>query len=154
MEPSQEVKSAAARIQDHLAEFSWLTPVPEHFLHVWLGGPNTIGDRASSWAGAGPFEIECRRINCFHSAVVVEAHADRLHAMIEGTDIDPRTFLPHMTIAVTNEEHDPADLRRALVSLREDRLGATTASEAQRIRFPASRVTLLRPWEVLETVTF
>ena len=57
-----------------------------------------------------------------------------------------------MTIGVTREQHDPDDLQRALLSLREAELGAATVIDLKRVRFPAAQATLLRPWTVVETV--
>jgi beta-phosphoglucomutase-like phosphatase (HAD superfamily) len=115
---------------------------------------STLGEQPSQWRGTGAFEVSYERINCFHSAVVVEAHAPRLHELIEGSDLDADTFLPHLTIATTTEAHAPADLQELLVTLRERQLGTGTASEAKRVRFPAARTTLLQPWEVVETIRF
>jgi hypothetical protein len=86
--------------------------------------------------------------------VVVEAQAEQLEALIAGTTVDRRTFLPHMRVAVTGEEHDADDLREGLASLREERLGTAVALEAKRIRLPAARTTLFQPWQVVETVSF
>ena len=43
VEPSREVKAAAARLQESLRRFGWIDLVPEHFLHVWLGLPERLG---------------------------------------------------------------------------------------------------------------
>lgn len=152
IETPEAIKQKAAQLQAHLAHLRWLRPIPDHFLHVWFGGPVTLGGRPSEWRGTGAFDITYEGINCFHSAVVVEAHAQRFHELIEGTDLDPATFLPHMTIAVTTQEHDPGELRDVLVPLHETRLGTDRATEAKRVRFPAGRTTLFQPWDVLETV--
>jgi hypothetical protein len=57
-----------------------------------------------------------------------------------------------MTIGVTREEHDPEDLRRVLLPVRNIELGVSGVTELTRIRFPAGQTTLLRPWSVMETV--
>jgi 2'-5' RNA ligase len=152
IEPSPNIKKAAARLQRHLDRFPWLAPVPEHFLHVSLGEAAVLEQALNRWAGSGSFEIRYERVNCFHSAVVVEAHSPRLHDLVEGTTLDPRTFLPHLTIAVTREEHEPDDLRSVLIPLRDLELGRATATEATRARVPAARSTVLCPWEVVEKV--
>jgi hypothetical protein len=54
---------------------------------------------------------------------------------------------------VTREKHDPDDLRRVVLPLREVELGTATVTELKRVRFPAARTTLLQPWAVVETVT-
>ena len=152
IEPSPAVKASAARIQERLRQFSWLVAIPDHFLHVWFGDARALGDRTNSWAGSGAAEIEYRNVSCFHSAVVVDAHAPSLARMIEGTDLDPETFLPHLTIAITRERHDPAELRDVLIPLRDARVATETAMQVKRVRVPASRTTFLQPWDVLEVV--
>jgi 2'-5' RNA ligase len=72
--------------------------------------------------------------------------------MIEGTGLDPETFLPHLTIAITRERHDAAELRDVLIPLRNAHVATETATEVKRVRVPASRTTFLQPWEVLEVV--
>jgi 2'-5' RNA ligase len=152
IEPPPNIKQAVARLQGQLERFTWLVPLPAHFLHVSLGEAAVHEGAPGKWTGAGSFEIGYQRINCFHSAVVVEAHSPRLHDLVEGTTVESRTFLPHLTIAVTREEHEPADLRSVIVRLRDVDLGRATAVEVTRARVPASRSTLLRPWEVVEKV--
>jgi hypothetical protein len=75
VEAPAHVKEGAVELQDALAHLDWLTPVPDHFLHVWLAGPGTMGNAYERWADVRPFAAEFRRVNCFHSAVVVEAAA-------------------------------------------------------------------------------
>jgi hypothetical protein len=152
IEPSPAVKAGALRIQEHLRHLAWLAPIPDHFLHVWFGEARVLGERTKSWAGGGSPEIEYRNVNCLHSAVVVEAHAPGLARMIEGTGLDADTFLPHLTIAVTREEHDPEELRELLIPLRETNIATEAAAEVKRVRVPAARTTFLQPWEVLEVV--
>jgi hypothetical protein len=72
--------------------------------------------------------------------------------MIEGTGLDPETFLPHLTIAITREEHEAAELRDVLVPLRETKVATETAVEVRRVRVPAARSTFLQAWDVLEVV--
>jgi hypothetical protein len=38
IEPPGEIKQAALELQATFASLEWLAPIPEHFLHVWLGG--------------------------------------------------------------------------------------------------------------------
>ena len=79
--------------------------------------------------------------------------APTLRRFVAGTEADTAAFLPHMTIGVTREEHDPEDLRRALVPVRNVELGVSEVTELKRIRFPAGQTTLLRPWSIIETVS-
>jgi hypothetical protein len=137
--PALPLKEAAAGVQERLVRFDWLVPVPEHFLHVWLGP--TVAE------GAPRVRAEVGPVTCFHSAVVAEAHGD-LHRLVPASP----TFLPHLSLAYAREEHDPAELRELLVGLRGDRLGELVPDEILFVRFPASRTTLLRPWEVVRTM--
>ncbi len=150
--PPGEIKQAALSLQGAFASLEWLSPVPEHFLHVWLGGAISATGPAGELRHTGAFEAVYRRVNCFHSAVVVEVEAPQLHKLVAGTQVDASTFLPHMTIGVTRQEHDPGDLRRVLLPLRNVQLGVGEVTELTHIRFPAARTTLLQPWTILETV--
>ena len=150
--PPKEIKRAARELQGALASFEWLAPVPEHFLHVWLAGATSTGGRAHELRHSGAFDAVYQRVNCFHSAVVVEVEAPQLRELIAGTEVDASTFLPHMTIGVTREEHDPRELRAALLPLRNAELGGGKVAELTCIRFPAAQTTLLQPWTVIESL--
>jgi hypothetical protein len=152
VEPPREIKRAAMNLQGVFAGLNWLAPVPEHFLHVWVGGARELATKPEELRKSGSFEAVYRRVNCFHSAVVVEVEAPPLRSFVAGTEVDTATFLPHMTIGVTREEHDPEDLRRVLLPVRNIELGVSGVTELTRIRFPAGQTTLLRPWSVMETV--
>ncbi len=118
VEPSREVKAAAARLQESLRRFDWIDLVPEHFLHVWLGVPERLGDAPQRWPELAPFEIGYPRSNCFHDAVVVEV-TQPVRRLVAGTQNDLPEFLPHMTVGVTRVEHPAAELRDTLTELRE-----------------------------------
>jgi hypothetical protein len=152
VEPPPEVKQAALNLQGIFAGLDWLAPIPEHFLHVALGGARGLGTKPQELRNSGSFEAVYRRVNCFHSAVVVEVEAPPLRRFLAGTDVDTATFLPHMTIGITRNEHDPQDLRRALLPVRNSEVGVSEVTEVKRIRFPAAQTTLLRPWSIVETV--
>jgi hypothetical protein len=151
VEPTPEVKAAAARIQNALRAFEWLEPVPEHFLHVWLGLPERLGRAPEPWRELAPFEIGYAHPTCFHNAVVVEV-TPTLRRLVAGTQNDLPEFLPHLTLAVTRAEHDPAELRDMLKVLHAAYLGAQLVAETKLVRFPASQSTLFQPWEVVQTV--
>ncbi len=142
IEPSAAVKRAAVELQRPLAGIDWLKPLPERFLHVTLPIPGT------ELRGKGPFDLEYRRVNCFHEAVVVEIAAPSLRAALPST-----TFLPHLTLAITTRKAPPRELRDVLINLREARLGREIASEAIRITFPFSRERFSEPWTVRERVS-
>jgi 2'-5' RNA ligase len=152
IEPPDEIKRAAGEVQKAFAGLRWIAAVPEHFLHVALGTPAALTRRPERLCGGGAFEARYQRVNCFHSAIVVEMEATKLHDFIEGTQVDAATFLPHMTIGVTREERDPGQLRQALLPVRDSHLGIGRVTELKRVRFPAAQMTLLRPWSVVETV--
>ncbi len=152
IEPPDEIKRAAVDLQRAFAGLRWIAPVPEHFLHVALGTPAALTRRPERLSNGGAFEARYQRVNCFHSAIVVEVEATKLHTFIEGTKVDAATFLPHMTIGVTRDGRDPSQLRQALLPLRDSHLGIAKVTELKRVRFPAAQMTLLRPWSVVETV--
>ena len=135
IEPTPEVRERAAELQRALARLDWLAPLPVHLLHVTL--PARV-------AGP-PFEIEYRRVNCFHEAVFVEAHAPELRRR-------STPFLPHLTLAVTRREHDPAPLRDVLVPLRDAWVGRQVVGEIVRCAIPIGRGSVLSPWRVVERV--
>jgi hypothetical protein len=146
------VKAAVVGLQELLRRFEWIELVPEHFLHVWLGAPERLGDAPQRWPELAPFEIRFPRPNCFHNAVVVEV-TKPLRRLVAGTQNDLPEFLPHLTVAVTRVEHSPEELRDALTQLRETDVGAQTVGETKLVRFPAAQSTLFQPWEVVETVS-
>ena len=151
VEPSREVKAAAARLQESLRRFGWIDLVPKHFLHVWLGLPERLGDAPQRWPELGPFEIRYPRANCFHDAVVAEV-TQPVRRLVAGTQNDLPEFLPHMTVAVTRVEHPADELRDTLTELREIDFGVQAVAETKLVRFPGAQSTLFQPWEVVETV--
>ena len=122
VEPPASVKRAAAGIQAALSHLDWLVPVPDHFLHVWVGLRDTIGDAWRSWGAVEPFTIAYTRVNCFHSAVVVEVDGP-LRPLVAGMPNDTPDFLPHMTIGVARQAAAPDELRDVLRGLRDSKLG-------------------------------
>lgn len=152
VEPSDEIKAAAGPIQEKLSRFPWLLPVPDHFLHVWIGLGERIGDGWQRWTELEPVEVGYARLNCFHAAIVIEV-AGPLRQLVEGTPNDLPTFLPHMTVAVTREPASPEPLREVLAPVRETVLGSEVVREVKRVRFPAARTTLYRPWSVEHLVS-
>ena len=102
VEPPAEIKAAAHRLQEALAQVTWLVPVPDHFLHVAIGLSDRIGDVAEEWEDLEAFPITYANVNCFHAAVVVEVEGP-MSQLVAGTPYDDSTFLPHMTLAVARQ---------------------------------------------------
>jgi hypothetical protein len=142
LEPSPAIKAAAVALQRPLGAIDWLRLLPDHFLHVTLPVPGT------ELHGGGPFELEYRRVNCFHDAVVVEVAAPELQAIHPLT-----TFLPHLTLAYPMREAPPGELRDVVTGMREAVLGREEATEAIHISFPFSRQRFLEPWTVRERIS-
>src|SRR5207247_6120958 len=70
VEPSQEVKAAAAGVQESLRRFDWIELVPEHFLHVWPAGSGRPGEAPQRWPALPPFEPAYLPPTCCHATVV------------------------------------------------------------------------------------
>jgi hypothetical protein len=170
-------------VQESFAPLDWITPQPEHFLHTSVAAV-AVSDRRptneeigvaverarQAWAGVEAFEVEYRRINCFHPAVVVEVSGRGPSALVsqlvqsgywDGLPIDgavgavdPELFLAHVTIGLVNEPHDPAPLRDVLVPIRDAELGSQAIHEAALCVVPASRTTILTRWDVVARVRF
>ena len=141
--PPTEVKREVRRLQAALENVAGLEPIPEHFLHVWLRGRH--GADVEALAQANPFPVVYRNVNCFPTAVVVEAQAQQLEDVAAPPD-----FLPHMTIAVIRGRPEVAPVRAAVTPLRDTDLGTHVVDELARIAFPAGRTTVLQPWSVIE----
>jgi hypothetical protein len=179
----QQLIPAVRDVQDAFSHLEWIVPTPDHFLHTWLVGgaflrrsptarevASAVQQAECSWKGASDFDVTYRRINCLHTAVVVEVEgeAPRLLAeklieddywgnvQIEGAQPLPEvrlgTYLPHLSIGYVKGVNDPGPLREALIPLRESNLGLQRVSEASLCLMPASRTTLLSPWEVVGSI--
>jgi hypothetical protein len=170
-------------VQESFAPLDWITPQPEHFLHTSVAAV-AVSDRRptneeigvaverarQAWAAVEPFEVEYRRVNCFHDAVVVEVFGGGPRALVSGlvqsgywdglpidgavAEVDPELFLAHVTIGLVNEPHDPSPLREVLVPIRDAELGSQAIHEAALCIVPASRTTILTPWDVVARVRF
>jgi hypothetical protein len=141
IEPSAAVKAAAVELQRPLARVDGLQLLPAHFLHVSLPIPGP------ELRGKGPFALAYRGITCFHEAVVAQVTAPALQALHPK-----KTFLPHMTLAITTRELPPAEVRDVVLGLRDAELGRDEATAAIRIAFPFSRQRFLEPWTVRERI--
>jgi 2'-5' RNA ligase len=138
IEPPADVKAAVAKLQRPLARFDWLKLVPRHFLHVTLpGAPGVVPALELEYGGA----------TCFHAAVAVEVIAPALKRLYPR-----KTFLPHLTLAVTIRPAEPDELREVLRPLREAYVGRQKVAEVLHVSFPFSRERLFEPWTVRERV--
>jgi len=122
-------------VQESLAELDWIAPVPEDFLHV---------SAHASWAQAAPFPIVYRRVNCFHDAVIVEAHAEGVSS--------PPPFLPHLSIGYFRRSERPHQLRESLMPFRHVELGTGVVEEILLSDVPIGKTTILQPWTVVERI--
>jgi 2'-5' RNA ligase len=138
IEPPAEVKQAAVELQLSLERFDWLELVPSHFLHVTL--PKAPSEPVRP-------RLEYRHVTCFHDAVAVEVDAPALKHLFPR-----KTFLPHLTLAITTGPADPDELREVLRPLREAYVGEQEVTEALHVSFPFSRERLFEPWTVRERV--
>jgi hypothetical protein len=81
--------SAVEVARQAFSQVEWVTPQPRHFLHTWIGGvalaprrptPGEIevavGRAQPARIGIDSFAVRYRRINCLHSAVVVEVEGE------------------------------------------------------------------------------
>ena len=123
-----------------------------------------------SWKDASGFDVSYPRINCFPAAVIIEVEgqgprllAERLveddyweNVQIEGAQplsgARLETYLPHVTIGNFKGANDPGVLRKALIPLRESKLGRQRVHEASLCLMPASRTTILSRWEVVGSI--
>jgi 2'-5' RNA ligase len=170
-------RSLVPRIQTAQRSFAaleWIDPQPEHFLHTSIAAVAVSPRRPTAdeitaaaeaarraWSGVQPFDVHYRRVNCFHDAVVVEVSGDGPKTLVERLvdegavdTVDPEVFLPHVTIGAFNERADASALRHALTQIRDLDVGRQRVGEATLCLVPASRSTILSPWEIVGRVQF
>lgn len=160
--------------QRSFAALGWITPQPEHFLHTSIAAVAVSArpPRADeiiaaaeaarrAWSDVEPFDVHYRRVNCFHDAVVVEVSGDGPKTLVERLvdertvdTVDPEVFLPHVTIGAFNERGDASALLQALTQVRDLDVGTQHVGEATLCLVPASRSTILSPWETVGRVQF
>ena len=177
----QSLVPAVQEVQAAFSRLEWIVPQPSYFLHISLGAV-AFGRRCPTgqeiasalerarrvWARASGFEVAYRRINCFHSAVVVEVEGDGPRLLVKKLVEDNywgnvqieaplaavrlETYLPHLTIGSIKGANDPGLLKQALIPLRDCELGKQRVAEASLCLIPASRMTILSPWKVVGSV--
>jgi hypothetical protein len=133
------VRQAVQEVQGAFRDLDWVAPLPQDFLHV--SAPSS----AAAWGSVAPFTITYRRVNCFHDAVIVEAHAE------EGP-FPPTPFLPHLSIGYFRRAEEPAALRDALVPRREVELGAAVVEEVVVCDVPIAKSRFFEPWDVVDVI--
>ena len=150
------VKTRAQEIQAAFGGLEWIAPMPEHFFHVTVATTQTLEVEAAAeaWAGVAPFPIEYRRANCFHDAVIVEAHTRGVAALVERgfPNADASLLLPHMSIGYISGREEAAPLRAALEPFRDVDLGTGVADEVLLCDVPVGKSTFLQPWRVVDSV--
>jgi len=151
------VKTRAHEIQASFRDLDWIAPLPDHFFHVTVRVTKEVDVSAAAraWADVAPFSIHYRRANCFHDAVIVEAHAQGVMDLVRRglPEGDLLLLLPHMTIGYVRRSEPPDRLREALRPFRDVDLGAGTADEILLCEVPAGKSTFLRPWRLVGSVT-
>jgi hypothetical protein len=150
------VKGAVHAIRKELAPFDWIGLTPDHFLHVWVGRALDLDAATAehSWREIAPFTIAYRGVNCFHDAVIVEAHTDGVAEFAERAlpHVDLEYLLPHMSVGYFRRRERPAALRAALKPLHDLNLGVATVDEALLCDIPIAKSTFLEPWRVIASV--
>ncbi len=91
-----------------------------------------------------PFPISYRNVNCFHDAVIIEAHAVGPFA--------PPPFLPHLSIGYFRRAERADGLRDALQPFRDVELGTGTVDEVVLCDVSIGKTTFFEPWRVVATV--
>lgn len=157
--PPDDVRRKVREIQAAFSELDWIAPLPEHFLHVsvWVDEADELDvDSASrAWADIAPFPIAYRQANCFHDAVIVEAHTQGVTALVGRAlpEADRSRLLPHVSIGYMRRSGRADPLRTALRPLRPLELGTGIADEVLLCDVPVAKSTFLRPWRVVGSVT-
>jgi 2'-5' RNA ligase len=152
----------ARELQERLPRLDWLRPLPDHFLHVTVGGVGVLDDRrrlprllesgVQALEGLPAFRLSFPRLNCFHEAVVAEVEGEGVHAAAGRLREEQGPFLPHLSLAYTSAPGPPHELRNTLVKLRDTSLGAQEVRELRLCLVPAARTTILEPWSVVGAV--
>jgi len=123
---------------------------------VWVGATDELDvDSASrAWADVAPFSVAYRRANCFHDAVIVEAHTHGVEALVERVfpHADLSLLLPHLRIGYVRRSEGADRLRTALPPSREVELGTGIVDEVLLCDVPVAKSRFLQPWGVVGSV--
>jgi hypothetical protein len=127
-------------LEKSFSGLDWVAPVPRHFLHV--AAPSS----AAEWGSVEPFTLTYRRVNCFHDAVIVEAHPDA------GAPFPSAPFLPHLSIGYFRRAERPDALREVLAGQRDVELGSGLVEEIVVCDIAVGRSRFFEPWRVVERI--
>ena len=154
--PGRAALAEAAAVQRALSEVEGLRLTPAHWLHVSLGQGtreelDAVRERLT---GFGSFEAAYGPVNCFHDAIVLEAHSDRfgLLARAISPELDLDRFLPHLSIAYVEGEPPAPAVRDALVQLRSRPRVVDQVTQIELCVVPVRRSELLEPWQLAGVV--
>lgn len=154
--PSPAVQAEATAVQQALAEIEGLRPTPAHWLHVSLGpGREDDLDRVRTrLRDFGSFNVEYGPATCFHDALVLEVHSDRMTDLARTIDPerDLELFLPHVSIAYVSGTPEPGPSREKLIQLRNRPPVGEQISDVQLCVVPVMRSKLLTPWRVVSVL--
>jgi 2'-5' RNA ligase len=154
--PPADVKAKAGGIRRSFRALDWIVPVPDHFLHVSLGGGEGLDVREAerAWRDVEPFELVYRRANAFHEAVIIEAHGEGVRMLVERAfpHADLSLLLPHISVGYVTRRESAAELRRALEPFRDVDVGGDMVDEIFLCEVPVAKSTYLQPWRVLASV--
>ena len=154
--PGPAVQAEATAVQQALAGVQGLRPTPTHWLHVSLGpgredGLDGVRERLRDF---GSFSAEYGPATCFHEALVLEVHSDRMTDLARAIDPerDLELFLPHVSVAYVAGTPEPGPSREKLIELRDRPPVPERISEVQLCVVPVRRSKLLSPWRVAGVV--
>jgi hypothetical protein len=154
--PGPAVQAEATAVQQGLAGIEGLRPNPTHWLHVSLGpGREDDLDRVRErLRDFGSFNVAYGPATCFHEALVLEVHSDRMTDL--ARTIDPERdlllFLPHVSVAYVAGTPEPGPSREKLIQLRDRPPVRERISEVQLCVVLVMRSKLLTPWRVAGVV--
>jgi hypothetical protein len=151
--PGEAAAAEAAAIQSALSPVGALRATPRHWLHVAIGAGD---DGAPERLRRVPaFEAAYGPANCFHDAIVLEAHAAGFRALAAAVDPDRdlSTFLPHVSVAYVGGAPPAAPVRELLEPLRDRPPVRERVDEVTLCEIPLRRSELLTPGRVVATVS-
>jgi hypothetical protein len=154
--PGPAVQAEVTAVQQTLAGIEGLRLTPTHWLHVSLGRgrEDDLDQVRERLRDFGSFNAEYGPANCFHEALVLEVHSDRMKDLAGAIDPerDLKLFLPHASVAYVAGTPEPGPSREKLIPLRNRQPVRERISEVQLCVVPVARRSLLSPWRVAAVV--